>query len=75
MSADRHRFVRMFLRTMAATLMLGMSAGPQAPVQHQQNVVIRGGWLFTATGNTVIRTRGILVVAGRLMAVDRAILA
>jgi imidazolonepropionase-like amidohydrolase len=44
----------------------------QSP-QHQQNVVIRGGWLFTGTGNTVIRNRGILVVAGRLMAVDRAI--
>src|SRR6201991_20747 len=45
----------------------------QAPAQHQQNVVIRGGWLFTATGNTVVRNRGILIVAGRLMAVDRAI--
>ena len=55
--------------------MLCLSAVAQAPVQHQQNVVIRGGWLFTAIGNTVIRNRGVLVVAGRLMAVDRAILA
>ena len=45
----------------------------QTPAQHQQNVVIRGGWLFTATGNTVVRNHGILIVAGRLMAVDRAI--
>lgn len=45
----------------------------QAPLEHQQNVVIRGGWLFTGTGNAVIRNRGILIVAGRLMAVDRAI--
>ncbi|HEY9225242.1 MAG TPA: hypothetical protein VIP11_01260, partial [Gemmatimonadaceae bacterium] len=39
----------------------------------QQNVVIRGGWLFTSTGNDVIRNRGVLIVAGRLAAVDRAI--
>ena len=39
----------------------------------RQPVVIRGGWLFTATGDNVIRNRGILIVAGRLMAVDRAI--
>jgi imidazolonepropionase-like amidohydrolase len=36
-------------------------------------VVIRGGWLFTSTGNSVIRNRGLLVVAGRLVAVDRPI--
>jgi len=39
----------------------------------QQNVVIRGGWLFTSTGNDVIRNRGVLIVAGRLLAVDRPI--
>jgi imidazolonepropionase-like amidohydrolase len=66
---------RLALAIASATLLLG-SALPtraQAPAQHEQNVVIRGGWLFTATGNTVIRNRGILIVAGRLMAVDRAI--
>ena len=42
-------------------------AGPQ------QNVVIRGGWLFTSTGDNVIRNHGILIVAGRLMAVDRSL--
>jgi imidazolonepropionase-like amidohydrolase len=65
------------LRTILAVgAMLGATltgaARAQAP-QHQQNVVIRGGWLFTGTTNTVVRNRGILVVAGRLMAVDRAI--
>jgi imidazolonepropionase-like amidohydrolase len=39
----------------------------------QRSVVIRGGWLFTSTGNSVIRNRGLLVVAGRLVAVDRPI--
>lgn len=55
------------------TLLLAGAVAAQAPAEHQQNVVIRGGWLFTGTGNTVVRNRGILVVAGRLMAVDRAI--
>lgn len=36
-------------------------------------VVIRGGWLFTATSDTVVRNQGILIVAGRLLAVDRPI--
>jgi imidazolonepropionase-like amidohydrolase len=49
------------------------AAAAQAIPQHQQNVVIRGGWLFTSMSNTVIRNRGILIVAGRLMAVDRAV--
>jgi imidazolonepropionase-like amidohydrolase len=39
----------------------------------QQNVVIRGGWLFTSTGDNVVRNRGVLIVGGRLVAVDRAI--
>src|SRR5690349_12683226 len=38
-------------------------------------VVIRGGWLFTATSDTVERNQGILIVAGRLLAVNRAITA
>lgn len=55
------------------TLLLAGAVAAQAPAEHQQTIVIRGGWLFTGTGNTVVRNRGILVVAGRLMAVDRAI--
>ena len=38
-------------------------------------VVIRGGWLFTGTSNNVVRNQGILVVAGRLLAVNRPITA
>ncbi|HEY4130153.1 MAG TPA: amidohydrolase family protein [Gemmatimonadaceae bacterium] len=45
------------------------------PPGPQQPVVIRGGWVFTSTSDNVIRNRGILVVAGRLMAVDRPITA
>ena len=36
-------------------------------------VVIRGGWLFTATSDNVVRNQGILIVAGRLLAVNRPI--
>lgn len=65
---------------LALGLLFGLSvkaAAQTAPANGvswpQQNVVIRGGWLFTSTGNTVIRNRGVLIVAGRLEAVDRAI--
>ena len=36
-------------------------------------VVIRGGWLFTATTDNVVKNQGILIVAGRLLAVNRPI--
>ena len=36
-------------------------------------VVIRGGWLFTSTSDNVVRNQGILIVAGRLLAVNRPI--
>ena len=39
----------------------------------QQNIVIRGGWLFTATANDVARNQGILITSGRLEAVNRPI--
>src|SRR3569833_4779025 len=68
---------RILLGLAAAVVLTTHATGVagQTVAQHQQNVVIRGGWLFTATGNTVIRNRGILIVAGRLMAGDRAITA
>ena len=59
--------------TTAATATAQAPAGAPAPVVPRQPVVIRGGWLFTSTGDNVVRNRGILIVAGRLMAVDRAI--
>jgi imidazolonepropionase-like amidohydrolase len=49
--------------------------GPLAQTTGQQPVVIRGGWLFTATGNDVVRNQGVLIVGGRLVAVNRVITA
>jgi imidazolonepropionase-like amidohydrolase len=42
-----------------------VAAGAQAPA-----LIIRGGWLFTATTDSVERNRGILVRGGRLLATD-----
>jgi imidazolonepropionase-like amidohydrolase len=67
------RSVAALLLFVAAVGRAAIAQTAPAPTVPRQPVVIRGGWLFTATGNTVIRNRGILVVAGRLMAVDRAI--
>src|SRR3954471_12630113 len=39
----------------------------------QTPVVIRGGWIFTATGDKVVRNRGILVRGGRFRSVNGAI--
>ena len=72
-------------RTLA---ILGLAAAALAPRARAQNtpenvtrinalrrdpVVIRGGWLFTATSDNVVRNQGILIVAGRLLAVNRPI--
>src|SRR3954465_1999005 len=46
---------------------------PLAQTTGQQPLVIRGGWLFTATGDNVVRNQGVLIVGGRLVAVNRAI--
>jgi imidazolonepropionase-like amidohydrolase len=59
----------------APVVMSAQGAGPLAQTTGQQPVVIRGGWLFTATGNDVVRNEGVLVVGGRLVAVNRAITA
>src|SRR4051812_37248662 len=67
------RTVTVGIAVLVALIASVSGGGAQTAARHQQNVVIRGGWLFTATGNSVIRNRGILIVAGRLMAVDRAI--
>jgi len=81
----------MILRTSTRRILaiLGMAAAlaPHASAQNTpQNaeritalrrnpVVIRGGWLFTATNDSVVRNQGVLVVAGRLLAVNRPITA
>src|SRR6185437_9222866 len=51
------------------------SPADSAPPEGQQSVVIRGGWLFTATNDQVVRNQGILVVAGRLLGVNRPLTA
>jgi imidazolonepropionase-like amidohydrolase len=62
---------------LAVLLMLSRttSAEAQNSAMQRQPIVIRGGHLFTGTGDAVIPNRGILIVAGRLMAVDRPITA
>ena len=54
---------------------LAQAAVSLAQTTGQQPVVIRGGWLFTATGNDVVRNQGVLIVGGRLVAVNRPITA
>ena len=69
------------VQSVAAALLVSVATATGAQVTAaaatqagpQQNVVIRGGWLFTSTGDNVIRNHGILIVAGRLMAVDRSL--
>ena len=56
-------------------LLAAQAIGPLAATTGQQPVVIRGGWLFTATGNDVVRNQGVLIVGGRLVAVNRPITA
>jgi imidazolonepropionase-like amidohydrolase len=73
--------IRRFLPSIA----IAVSLAPYAAAQNtpanaarisalrRDPVIIRGGWLFTATSDTVERNQGILIVAGRLLAVNRAI--
>jgi imidazolonepropionase-like amidohydrolase len=70
---------KLALRLVSAFALLPCVIGAQAPATRiagttgQQSVVIRGGWLFTATGNTVVRNQGVLIVGGRLVGVNRPI--
>src|SRR6476619_4168605 len=64
--------------TMIAALPMMLTAqatSPLAQTTGQQPLVIRGGWLFTATGDNVVRNQGVLIVGGRLVAVNRPITA
>ncbi len=79
--------LRMTVRRVLATISIATALVPCAAAQNtpanaeritalrRNPVVIRGGWLFTATSDSVVRNRGILVVAGRLLAVNRPITA
>ena len=68
------RTLRMFAMLGAFPMVsAAQGAGSLARTTGQQPVVIRGGWLFTATGDNVVRNQGVLIVGGRLVAVNRAI--
>lgn len=79
--------LRMTVRRVLATIGIATALVPCAAAQNtpanaeritalrRNPVVIRGGWLFTGTSDSVVRNRGILVVAGRLLAVNRPITA
>ncbi|MEO7455711.1 MAG: amidohydrolase family protein [Gemmatimonadaceae bacterium] len=56
-------------------LAAAQATGNSVQTTGQQPVVIRGGWLFTATGDNVVRNQGVLIVSGRLVAVNRPITA
>lgn len=58
-------------RLAVAVLAAGL-IGPAAarPLAAQQPVIIRGGWIFTATSDTVERNRGIFIRGGRILVTD-----
>jgi imidazolonepropionase-like amidohydrolase len=41
----------------------------------QPPLIIKGGWLFTGTSDKVIKNTGVLVVSGRIMAINRPLTA
>ena len=80
----KHRTtVRRILVSLGIAAALSRGAGAQNTAENAERiaalrrdpVVIRGGWLFTATSDNVVRNQGILIVAGRLLAVNRPITA
>jgi N-acyl-D-aspartate/D-glutamate deacylase len=64
------------LRAASLLVLTLILAGPvhthaQEPLVAPGDLVLRGGWLFDATGNDVRRNRGIVIRRGKLVAVDR----
>jgi imidazolonepropionase-like amidohydrolase len=66
----------------AAAVVAGLFAGaacaqpypapnPLAETKGQQPLIIKGGWLFTATSDQVVKNGGILVVGGKIVAMNR----
>ncbi|MDQ2668169.1 MAG: amidohydrolase family protein [Gemmatimonadota bacterium] len=70
----RARFVLAMIAALPVML-AAQASGPLAATTGQQPLVIRGGWLFTATSDDVVRNQGVLIVSGRLVAVNRTITA
>ena len=71
---------RTIIRRAVASIIIVAGLAPHAVAQNtpenaaritalrRNPVVIRGGWLFTGTSDTVVRNEEILIVAGRLLA-------
>src|SRR5689334_24336936 len=78
-----HRSIRRMLTAVQAAAVFASGANAQNTPENaariaalrRNPVVIRGGWLFTATTDNVVRNQGTLIVAGRLLAVNRPITA
>ncbi len=51
-------------------LLTARAAAQTPPVVQPGDLVLRGGWLFDATGDQVRRNRGIIIRRGKLFAVD-----
>ena len=69
--ARRARRVAAALLVALPATLEGQAANPLAQTTGQQPVAIRGGWLFTATSDNVVRNQGVLIVGGRLVVVNR----
>ncbi|HXF25482.1 MAG TPA: amidohydrolase family protein [Gemmatimonadaceae bacterium] len=49
---------------------VALSAAPVSVRAQSQPVIIRGGWIFTATSDTVEHNRGIFIRAGKILVTD-----
>ena len=65
----RNGVIRLLLTLLLPAVLLAFAAFP-APLAGQDAVIIRGGWIFTSTADTVQRNRGILVRGGKLLVTD-----
>lgn len=72
MSVARSRWpsIRRLAFTALAACLPATAAAQPAALAETGTVVVRGGWLFTATSDSVVRNRGILVRGGRLLRVN-----
>ncbi len=55
--------------TTAAVVLTAPARAQHAPDNHERDVVVTGGWLFTSTGNDRVRNPGLLVRAGKILLV------
>jgi imidazolonepropionase-like amidohydrolase len=53
-----------------ALYVAALTAAPVAASTQSQPVIIRGGWIFTATSDTVEHNRGIFIRAGKILVTD-----